>query len=401
MKKKEGLKLSDIIILGVLCFFGYKFFTLNNIDNKNDIFNKDMEYNRTILIYMAPADLESDGGFASSNLAGIDPGKFDFEHNNLIVLAGVTNKWYNDFSKDTKAYRFTKDGFKEEYGFNIVNKNMGDANTLGDFLDYATDKYKADYNYLFFYGHGSGVSGIMYDEVYNDLLSLDEMINVLSFANIKKFEIIGLNSCMASNIELLMNMAIYTKYIIASEEIAWVTNKSFFSFLNDLDSKTGTIDFGKSFIDRYKLSVDNIYADHQMGLIDTTNLQVALASLNTLFEKINIDRDYNNILTIRAKMHQFGMEEKSFDEVDLYDLMNNLMSYDKDTVNKFNKKYDDVMVYNYSNRDYMHGVSIYFPYLNNNQDYVPDLPIYLKYTKNGYYSFIRKFMEKQGIKYNY
>ena len=401
MKKKEGLKLSDIIILGVLCFFGYKFFTLNNIDNKNDIFNKDKEYNRTILIYMAPADLESDGGFASSNLAGIDPGKFDFEHNNLIVLAGGTNKWYNDFSKDTKAYRFTKDGFKEEYGFNIVNKNMGDANTLGDFLDYATDKYKADYNYLFFYGHGSGVSGIMYDEVYNDLLSLDEMINVLSFANIKKFEIIGLNSCMASNIELLMNMAIYTKYIIASEEIAWVTNKSFFSFLNDLDSKTGTIDFGKSFIDRYKISVDNIYADHQMGLIDTTNLQITLASLNTLFEKINIDRDYNNILTIRAKMHQFGMEEKSFDEVDLYDLMNNLMSYDKDTVNKFNKKYDDVMVYNYSNRDYMHGVSIYFPYLNNNQDYVPDLPIYLKYTKNGYYSFIRKFMEKQGIKYNY
>ena len=401
MKKKEGLKLSDIIILGVLCFFGYKFFTLNNIDNKNDIFNKDMEYNRTILIYMAPADLESDGGFASSNLAGIDPGKFDFEHNNLIVLAGGTNKWYNDFSKDTKAYRFTKDGFKEEYGFNIVNKNMGDANTLGDFLDYATDKYKADYNYLFFYGHGSGVSGIMYDEVYNDLLSLDEMINVLSFANIKKFEIIGLNSCMASNIELLMNMAIYTKYIIASEEIAWVTNKSFFSFLNDLDSKTDTIDFGKSFIDRYKISVDNIYADHQMGLIDTTNLQIALASLNTLFEKINIDRDYNNILTIRAKMHQFGMEEKSFDEVDLYDLMNKLMSYDKDTVNKFNKKYDDVMVYNYSNRDYMHGVSIYFPYLNNNQDYVPDLPIYLKYTKNGYYSFIRKFMEKQGIKYNY
>ena len=58
---------------------------------------------RTIMIYMAGCNLESEGGLASNDLEAILPEEIDLEKTNILVYTGGTKKWYNDFKEDENA----------------------------------------------------------------------------------------------------------------------------------------------------------------------------------------------------------------------------------------------------------------------------------------------------------
>ena len=93
-------------------------------------------------------------------------------------MAGGANYWHNGFSKDPKIYEY-KDGKYEIVDNCYGYKSMGDAETLKYFFNYVDKNYDTDEYILYFYGHGSGVDGFMFDEVYDDFLDLKETL--LSF----------------------------------------------------------------------------------------------------------------------------------------------------------------------------------------------------------------------------
>ena len=112
----------------------------------------------------------------------------------------------------------------EEYG----ELNMGDPSVLRSFIDYSNDYYPAEHMCLFFWDHGSGVSGVGYDETMTDgsaggdWLTHQELMTALDGL---KVDIMAMDECSIGQIETIYEYAakgVNTDYIVASESyIGW------------------------------------------------------------------------------------------------------------------------------------------------------------------------------------
>ena len=101
-------------------------------------------------------------------------------------------------------------------------KNMGEAETLTDFLKWGQEKYPTNHNMLILWDHGGGsAKGVCFDENYSfDALTLTELNSALKKAKLKnKYDIIGFDACLMASIETAYTVNDYAKYMIASEEI--------------------------------------------------------------------------------------------------------------------------------------------------------------------------------------
>lgn len=413
MEKNDSFTLKDLIILGIICFIGYKLF-FSNSDKKIDketVKSKE-EKTRTIMIYMAPNDLESINYHGTKDLNSINS-SFDSEHNKLVIMAGGTKEWHNGFTKETAIYDYNDGQFNRRDNC-IGHQNMGDYNTFTYFLDYVYDFYKSDEYILMFYGHGYGVDGVLPDEVYDDNLSLKELSFGLIYSKFNQnksnasdypFDLVIFSSCLMGTYETYQTLSIYADYVIASEEITWfVANKSLLSYFNTINSTDNIQTIGKNYIDYYKDTITGSGLDSYYHNLSLVNLHKLLISyyIEDLFGSINADSNYNDILNIRSGMHQFG-NETYLDEVDLYDLVTRFSKYDKvNNYNKFVENFNESVIYNYTNHpETMHGISIYFPYYDGSveDDYI--LGNSSIYNSGKYSKFIDRIIEKQKEDYSY
>lgn len=170
--------------------------------------------------YLCGSDLESNGGCASQDLEELM--SVDLPENVTVVFeAGGASAWHNDFDPDVLTRGiYNSDGLQivEE----IPSANMGDPNTLTDFLDFCNTNYPADRRAVFFWNHGGGsVSGAAFDELYNnDSIRLSELIQALSATDTgEKYELIGFDTCLMATIDVADACDDFANYLVASEEL--------------------------------------------------------------------------------------------------------------------------------------------------------------------------------------
>ena len=126
--------------------------------------------------YLCGSDLETNGGFATTDLGEMMEVQLP-ENVNVVIQTGGAAAWQNDFVDAGKIQRwlYNSEGLQllEEHD----SANMGEAQTLYEFLDFANANYPADKVAVTFWNHGGGsVSGAAFDELYNnDSLDLAEM----------------------------------------------------------------------------------------------------------------------------------------------------------------------------------------------------------------------------------
>ena len=402
-----------LLIIVAIGYFGYNELVKpeDTLDNNENVVSHH-EHTRTIMMYMAPADLESDGGYATQDLNSLDVNKFDFEHNKLVIMAGGTNKWHNSFTKETSIYEYTPSGMKK-IGSAGIYQNMGDYNSLTYFLNFvkSVSAYNSDEYILYFYGHGYGVNGVLPDEVYNDNISLADLafaINNSDFGYLKtreqSLDLVIFNSCMIGTYETYAILNTYAKYVIASEELTWfVKDKPLFSVFNEITKEDDIETVGRKYIDKYKTIASSLYGyKHNLSLVKTSDLLYTPLYLSNLFENIDINRDYEKIKNIRKGMLQFG-DEAYIDEVDMYNMMTLFKDYDIDSYDKFKEVFDKAIVYNFSNNSGMNGISIHFPYFDctDKDYYMIENTSIIKYQNNGYYNFINEFVKRMEKECNY
>lgn len=107
----------------------------------------------------------------------------------------------------------------------MKNKNMGDENTLKEFINFTYANYEADYYDLVMWNHGGGaILGFGADENYDyDALTLTEISSGLKKTQFigegNKFEWVGFDACLMGMIEVADVMSDYAKYMIASEKV--------------------------------------------------------------------------------------------------------------------------------------------------------------------------------------
>ena len=409
-KKKNPIKsLITLTIVFLITWYlinpeGFKnAFSTKSEDKKEE---KIEEKTRTILIYMAPSNLESIHGLASNDLKSIDKYHFDFEHNELIVMAGGTNKWFNSFSKDTKIYHFNKDGEYEVIDDCIGHKNMGESSTLSYFIHYGREHYKSDEYIVFLYGHGYGIDGLLPDEVYNDNLSLKELNAAFTnsypiVSNNHKIDLFISNSCLMGTIETLENLSYHANYAITTQEIGWInSNYPMLKMFNELKSDEDLVTFSKKYIDRYKESVSSYNDDTTMTLVDLNEILNLYDIVHKFFGSIDVNTYYYEIKSFRSKMHQIGNEE-ALDEVDLKGIMDQFSRLVPEvTYSEYTKQIEKTIIYHYSNKSYLSGISIWFPYYNPNVrgDYFIGNE-WLYDSGTGYRNFVSEFIKKQKKEY--
>ncbi|MDD4043703.1 MAG: clostripain-related cysteine peptidase [Anaerolineaceae bacterium] len=210
-----------------------------------------------------------------------------------VIIVSQLDRFRGGYSGDgdwssTRRYLVTYDGDLNRIGSELIadigEANMGDAATLVDFVSWASSAYPADNHVLIMSDHGMGWPGGWSDPapaqrdnssnapltnaIPDDILYLNELEDALrqiqATTLINKFELIGLDACLMSMMEVYSALAPYTKYAVASEETEPGVGWAYSAFLSLLvyDPDTSTADLATNIVDTY-ISQDQRIIDDQ------------------------------------------------------------------------------------------------------------------------------------------
>ena len=175
--------------------------------------------------YLCGSDLETNGGFATIDLQEMLEVQLP-ENVSVVIQTGGAAVWQNELMDPSKIQRWL---YNSE-GLQLVDEqettNMGDAQTLYDFLYFADANFPADKVAVTFWNHGGGsVNGAAFDEIHGlDSLDLSEMYQAFDAvwpadtAN-PALELVGFDTCLMATVDVAAVFQNFAKYLVASEEV--------------------------------------------------------------------------------------------------------------------------------------------------------------------------------------
>lgn len=175
--------------------------------------------------YLCGSDLETNGGFATTDLSEMMEVQLP-ENVNVVIQTGGAAVWQNDQMDPEKLQRWL---YNSE-GLQLIEEqdtaNMGDAQTLYEFLAFANENYPADKVAVTFWNHGGGsVGGAAFDELHGlDSLDLAEMYQAFDAvwpadAENPALELVGFDTCLMATVDVASTFQNFAKYLVASEEV--------------------------------------------------------------------------------------------------------------------------------------------------------------------------------------
>ena len=195
----------------------------------------------TVFVYMNGSDLESEDGEATEDLCEMLAANISSQVNVLVETIG-TKSWSKRLgiaSDHTQRYK------AEAGNLVLVDDSLGQLDctspdTLADFISWGAENYPANRYILIFWDHGAGpVYGFGYDEHQSEdsVLTIDEIQTAIHQSGIY-FDIIGMDSCIMSSLELCCAMYNYCDYMILSEDFESGYGWSYTGWLNALSENT-------------------------------------------------------------------------------------------------------------------------------------------------------------------
>lgn len=256
-------------------------------EQKTPSANQNPDQTWSVYWYLCGSDLETNGGFATTDLAEMLEVQLP-ENVNVVIQTGGAAVWQNNIMDASKIQRWL---FNSE-GLSLIDEvesaNMGDAQTLYEFLYFANENYPADKVAVTFWNHGGGsVTGAAFDEIYGlDSLNLIEMYQAFNevwpadTAN-PALELVGFDTCLMSTIDVAAVFQNFSKYLVASEELEPGNGWLYSGWLGDLAENPGMDG------EELGISICNTYYEgcEAVGTHEQTTLAVTdLTKLSPLLE---------------------------------------------------------------------------------------------------------------------
>lgn len=395
-KKKKG-KIWLTLGLCVFVLLIASYFIFNN----DSVLNRKKSKNRTIMIYMVGSDLESGGSMATFDLMDITSSNVNLEENNVVLMVGGAKKWHNFVNKDEiGVYNLTEEGFEKNKSYDL--SNMGGSMNLYKFLKYSYNEFPAEKYDLIFWNHGLGSMGIQHDEIYNQIIEIEDLDTAFKNSpfNDEKLELVIFNDCMGGNIHFANVMRKYADYMVASEESMYVSAKlDRLNFIEKIKVNDNGYDVGKYYIDENDKSMKNYKKSYDeelsstLSIIDLSKIENLDKTLNEFFNSISLDNYYNQISRKRAGLFTYGFKHTAYDNVDIYELVEALRPYSNDQTlaNKVKKELEDAVKYNSANNTHSNGISIYFPFYGSEETVELQLQYFESLWDNDYIDFISDY----------
>jgi len=245
--------------------------------------------------------------------------------------------------------------------------NMGDPQTLSDFISWSIENFPADQYALILDDHGNGLGGSMVDDQSNrDKLTLQETKSALStvFSSSNKLDVLVMNACLMGLVENGYQFKDLVYYYVASEDLQHVFYQGYMMTLYNINSSSMPLSVAKAFVDGYADEMEGDDEDYTMSV-------AALSYANNM--KNSIDNLSNSLDSGNAGMKaelwiiRNLFVQKFEDYIDLEHLVQ-LIYFDDLFSENIRVSADEVIstvhqyiVYERSSLENAHGVSIFFP----------------------------------------
>ena len=330
----------------------------------------------TIFVYLCGTDLESGGGYASGDLVQMLEASTD-ENIKFLIQTGGTSQWMNDYYDASADERWlVTNGDYMELVDTAPPNNMGDPETLADFLTWGVENYPAEKMGVILWDHGSGsINGVCFDENYNaDSLTLPELNQAFSTAYDQmtdQFEFIGFDCCLMGTLETANVCSTYARYFFGSQEIEPGTGWDYSTigtYLTENPDITGA-ELGEITTDSFyeECAVGNEESGCTFTIVDCSKVDDLLVAFNDFSRELYEATQRNEVSGVVRGIYDadnFGGNNKAegyTNMVDLGGIIQNCSDYADGSA--VLTALQDCIVYNKNGSDhpYASGLSIYYP----------------------------------------
>lgn len=361
----------------LLIFISLMFVLLLGCSKSVDNSKKEKPGTYTVMVYMVGSDLESEYQAASVDILEMLNSNVNLDNTNILLCTGGSKQWWiglpNDETCITQVVEVDGEITLASVGSFNNAANMGEANTLAEFLNFGYENYDTDHYALICWNHGGGpIRGYGNDELYGyDCLAFDELKTAMDnspFNSENKLDWIGFDACLMASIEIANLFSDYAEYMIASEEVepgcGWD-----YSFLSILNETSNTEKIAKSIIDSYEAFIlanqeALQYPDITLSCMDLSKIDIVTEAMDKLFEMMAEDLDsgdYQKLAKIRSNTKTL-QKGSGLDLVDLGHTAKLVSDMYLKQSKEMTKALEEFVIYQATNVASTYGVSVYYPY---------------------------------------
>jgi len=281
----------------------------------------------TVMIYMNGSDLESEFGAATDDLAEMLDSGVNSRAANVLILTGGTNRWQNSAipAAENVIWQLADGRLNEVHSMGSVN--MGDPDTLRDFIRFCTANFPAERTGLIMWDHGGGsIAGFGHDEKFNDAsLTLQDMQQAFCAAGLReqKLEFLGFDACLMATVEMAIIAAEFADVLIAAVDLepgeGWD-----YGFLATLNENPCGFTLGEIIVDSFfdYFVAAGLYDEEVLTLsvVDLAAVMPVMDALGELARAANPAVDFMRLAQRRAHTKTFGAGSPRDNYADMVDI---------------------------------------------------------------------------------
>ena len=370
----------------------------------------------TLMLYLCGSDLSASAVSNLDQLLSLP----DTSNVNICVLYGGSKEWEDSrFPDGETGLIFIADGeivSHDSWG----RKNMGDPQTLEDFVVTCMRTCPSERNMLVLWNHGAGSLGICFDEVFNDdWLTLAGIQKALSGADAAlgglHLDMIGCDACLMATYELAVLASRYANYYVGSQELEPSSGWNYDGFLSVLNSAPWMDSPSLYQILQEDYFTQNLDLDPDayltLSIVDCSRIPELSRSMEALTASVNAQVKNSDVLSAfsrdRSRMYEFGeFKDNAWDMVDMNEVIRSFARYDEASAGKASAALDACVLSTMKsdNLGKCSGLSVLIPrktannFANLEEGYAMNLlpsqetfaKSYANFQKTGSYTFSRE-----------
>jgi hypothetical protein len=232
---------------------------------------------------------------------------------------------------DTKRFRVEKDEDIETISSPVLEDmgeiNMGDPQSLVDFVKWGIDNYPAERYAVALWNHGGAFWGVCFDDTGDgesaDVLTMPELrgafLEIRDYMGGEKIDLIGFDACLMAQIAVLYQLRDVTDFVVASGFVEPGDGWPYERFLPDLinNPDMSAVELGKYLADAY---IDS-YTDLQPDPQDSVAITMSVFEMAKLPETIERLTEFSMVLSTAALSHNAQIWAAR-DLTESYDMIN-------------------------------------------------------------------------------
>ncbi|MFW9923231.1 MAG: clostripain-related cysteine peptidase [Candidatus Thorarchaeota archaeon] len=268
--------------------------------------------------------------------------------------------------------------------------DMANTATLTNFITYCFDNFPAEHYILDLWNHGHAAYGVIDDETSGTHFIVDEVQTAISNAlatSTEEIDIISMDACDMSTIEVAWEFRDLCKYFISSED---GTNGYPYRVIADglqANPETNASALCKLMIDAYATHYSYYFANC-LSAINETKLKDIPEVFNAFISELISTLGVSSYRSLFAMSRELTHEFYDGNWIDLISLIENIIFFidEHELVQKGEELLailDEVVAYNWQSQTYSgsaNGLTIYMPFELNMDEFVDDYCNQISFT---------------------